>query len=230
MSEEGAVIPDDRLLRSVAEQLKEPLMVISRTAELVESQGEYPTSQHIQPMADMAVRIVDGFLLASELYGQQTLELEPVPLGAVLEKTAHALLPYAKQRGVELEVQVSGRYGPAMAHRGSFEQALLMIGYSLIGAGSSREVAFGLHKSKGGLVAGVFSNNLSLNADVFRRGKALFGTARQAMPEINATAGTGIFVADSLITHSASTLKVAQHNNLRGLAATLMPSAQLKLV
>jgi hypothetical protein len=86
------------------------------------------------------------------------------------------------------------------------------------------------HKSRGGLVAGVFSNNSQLTAADLRRGHNLYGHASQPLPQFSSQASAGIFMASELLSSMHSQLRIAHHNKLSGLAATLLPSHQLALV
>ena len=121
-----------------------------------------------------------------------------------------------------------------MAHRQSLEAAFATLGYAFIEAVPNQEtrhkVILGAHRSNRGLVAGIYGSQEGLSADMYRRGQALFGTARQAVPGMSPSAGAGIFVADSLLKNMEAPLHLSRHNKLAGLAATLIPSQQLQLV
>lgn len=182
----------------------------------------------------MALRLVDSYLLSVQLQSLPSLELEPVSVSAVLQDTAHKLNLLARQYDCDLEVHLSGRYAPVMAHRQSLEAAYATLGYAFIeaipNADNKHRVILGAHRSSNGLVAGIFGNQQELSADMYRRGQALYGTAKQSMPGMSPSAGAGVFVADSLLRHMATPLHVSRHNRLSGLAATLLPSRQLTLV
>ena len=73
-----------RLMRALAEELKLPLMQISRSAEL----GQLDSGNNLQIIettASNALRLLDGYILTTQLMGeQQQLEIEPVSVTAVL--------------------------------------------------------------------------------------------------------------------------------------------------
>lgn len=224
---------DERLLRALAEQLKLPLLRIARSAELAQLETD-ANLQHISQTADTALRLLDGFLLSSHLHGEVALQLEPVSIASLLTDTAHTLEPLARQHNCDITVSLGGKYNPVMAHRERLESAMLLLGCSLIEGRATEErrheVVLGAHKSARGIVTGAFDNQPGLSADVFRRGRALYGSARQTMPTFSAGNGAGVFVADSLFRTMAADLRVARHDKLTGLAATLSPSSQLQLV
>jgi hypothetical protein len=231
---ETHAIPDERLLRALAEQLKLPLLQIARTAEFAHETGDTTSLASISYIAETALRFVDGFLLSADRSAQEVFELEPVSVSSILNDTAHKLAPLAKQNNCDIEISLHGKYGPVMAHTASLESALMLLGYGMIEARTSEKqrhrVILAAHKSIGGLVAGVFDNQPGLSADMFRRGQALYGSARQTMPAASATNGASVFVADTLFKAMAAPLHVARHDKLTGLAATLHPSSQMQLV
>lgn len=227
----GDYADSERLLRALADHLKTPLLQIARQAELKVSTNL--TLESISSIAEMSLRFIDGFLLNAEHRKQTSLNLEPVSVSAVLYDTAQALEPLARQYECELEVQLSGKYGPVIADEKSLRAAFTLLGYSLL-AGRAHQAPHRLilaaHRSNQGLVAGLFDNQPGLSTDMFKRGKALYGHARQAMPAVGAGAAAGIFIADSLLKNMESPLHLARHSMMNGLAATLVQSKQLQLV
>ena len=193
-------VSHDRLLRALAEQLKLPLLHIARTAELA-GQTEQEMYSTIMQTADMAMQLIDGYLLSTDVHSQQVLQLEPVSISALLHDTAHRLSHLAKQYDCEVDVHLSGKYGPVMAHRQSLEMAFTMLGYAFIESASGegkKHMVFGAHRSKNGLVAGIFGDQPGLSSDMYRRAKALYGTARQPLTNVMPAAGAGVFIADSI--------------------------------
>jgi hypothetical protein len=226
--------PDERLLRALAEQLKLPLLQIARTVELGSKTMDAASLASIGYIAETALGLVDGFLLSVDRHAQDMFQVEPVSVASVLNATAHKLEPLAKQNNCDIELSLHGRYGPVMAHKESLESALMLLGYSMIETRTLEKrrhrVVLAAHKSAHGLVAGVFDNQPGLSADVFRRGQALYGTARQTMPALAGTNGASVFVADALFRAMEAPLHVARHNKITGLAATLHPSNQTRFV
>jgi hypothetical protein len=224
----------ERLLKALAEQLKLPLLQIAREAELATASKDVSALRSIGYTADMALRLVDSYLLSVQLQSLPVLELEPVSVSAMLQDTAHRLNQLAKQYNCDLEVHLGGKYEPVMAHRSSLEAAYATLGYAFVestpDSGQKHKVVLGAHRSQNGLVTGIFGNQEGLNADMYRRGKALFGTAHQPVPGMSASSGAGIFVADALLKQMETPLRVSRHQKLSGLAATLLPSHQLSLV
>lgn len=224
----------ERLMQAMAEELKLPLLQIARQAEFAQDTPDKEVLSGIELSANQALWFVDSYLLSQQLLSQTSLELEPVAVSAVLNDVAHLLAGIAKQYNCELELQLSGRYGPVMAHVQGLKTALVGLGNTLITAGEQLEggqrLILAAHKSRNGIVAGVFSDTEGLSQAVYSRGKALYGRARQPLNDFSTQGGSGVFVADSLFASMETQLRVAHHHKLTGLAATLQPSRQLTLV
>jgi hypothetical protein len=223
------------LLRALAEQLKLPLLHISQHVELARM-GHETELKHIETVADMALKLVDSYVLSTQLsQGQLQLRLEPVSVSSVLHDAAEKLEGIAREYACELRLDLSGKYGPVMADRKSLEAAITTLGYSFIEAQAQEGVkkpslVLAAHRSRHGIVTGVYGDHNELTSDMFRRSKVLSGRARQPLPPLGHTPSAGIFVADSLISAMSSGLKVARHSNLTGLAATLLSNPQMTLI
>lgn len=226
---------DSRLLLALAEQLKVPLLQIARRAELLQLSGGEPGQlAAIELTADNAIRLIDNYLLSTRLLANPGILLEPVSVSSILHDTAQALSRLADDHHCRLELHLSGRYEPVLAHREGLAAALLSIGHDMIEAETQQNkhpvVTLAAHRGKKGIVAGVFGQSDGLTAEMFRRARTLYGQAQQPLATVSAHPATGIFVADSLLASMATKLRVAHHHKLSGLAATLAPSQQLSLV
>jgi hypothetical protein len=226
-----------RLLHALAEQLKLPLLQISRQAELVGLTNDMTALDTVRLTANSALQLLDNYLLSTRLSGAETLvTLEPVSLSAVLQDTAQRLNEVAGLYQCELELQLAGRYEPVMAHRAGLEAALMSLGYVFIEAQSARPhvrrpvVTLAAHRTRWGIVGGMYADLEGLSADMYRRAQTLYGRARQPLTQLSASNGAGVFVADSLLSSMSTHLRIAHHRKLTGLAATFQPSKQLSLV
>lgn len=222
-----------RLLQAMAEELKLPLLQIARQAEQAQVIPDNQLLDGIETAANQALWFVDSFVLSQQLLNQASLDLEPVTVSAALQDAAQALRKVATQYNCTLEVQLSGRYGPVMANRQALQAALVGLATTFITAnddGQPKRLILAAHKSRGGVVAGVFSETDGLSQAIYNRGKSLYGRARQPLQAFSVQTASGVFVADSLFTSMQTELRVARHKKLTGLAATLQPSRQLALI
>jgi len=244
----------NELLASVAEQLKVPLAIIARQAELGVLQGrrglaDTPAAQGldaatIATQADAALMLVDSYLLGLELLRTQTqLELEPVSVSSLLVDAAHDLHGFARQYGVTVDLDMAGRYGPVMSNARGLKAALLSLGFALVEAQATQasdlsesvgkkpaRVLLAAHRTPHGIVAGMYGTNQAVSASAWRRAQALCGKARQPFAELGAGSAAGLFMADTILRSMESRLRVGRYLHAGGLAATLQPSQQLQLV
>lgn len=228
----GGEITD--VLRSVAEQLKVPLTIIARQAELSQVVGAVPQDlRAMQVHAAAALTLVDCYLLGLALAdGQTLLELEPVSLSSVLTSAAQDLYHLARQQNVELDVRVAGKYEPVMANQRGLKAALTSLGYGLLETVEAQTnkrhyLTFAVHRTPHGLVAGVYGQYKDLEAHEWRTALKLRGKVNQPFTALCAGSGAGLFVADAILRSMTTKLRVGRHQKEAGLAATFQSSKQL---
>lgn len=226
------------LLRSIAEQLKLPMMYISRQAELnrTEETAHPATFHDMQANADMALRLLDSYILGLDLAERQMrLELEPVSLSAVLYDVAHDLVPIAEQRNTDVELLLTGKYGQVMAHTQGLVAAFYSLGTVLSevcaednSRGKLRIVA---HRSTRGIVAGMYVDGIpSMQTSIYTARRLRRNFTRQPFMKLSAGTGAGIFIADTILSCMDARLRAGRFHGKHGMAATLRPSRQLQLV
>lgn len=238
-SDGGGNVQAHNLLLSVAEQLKVPLTVIARQAELgqITGQVELTDAAAIRTQAAAALNLVDCYLLGLELQqGQADLQLEPVSISSTITDAAHDLYFFARHYNVEVEVQVQGRYGPVMSNPRGLRAALLSLGFALVEAQAAqdmhgpRRVVLATHRTPHGIVTGMYGQYEALSAERWRMALGLAGKARQPLTAVTAGSGAGLFVADVILRSMESRLRVGRYQHQNGLAATFQPSQQLQFV
>lgn len=227
------------LLRSVAEQLKTPLMYVARQAELSKTTRPASPEQVFSTMqlhADMALKLVDSYLLGLAITNQQeTLDLEPVPLSAVLYDVAHDLTPIARQYNTDVELVLAGKYGQVMAHQAGLKAALYGLGFVLseiVHPQKTRNrLQIAAHRSRQGIVTGFYidgAEQMQTELTHMRRTRGTF--KRQPFAQCVANTGAGVLVADAIFTAMQTRLRSGRFRSQQGLAVTLQQSKQLQLV
>jgi hypothetical protein len=228
----------EQLFMSLAEQMKVPLVQISRRAEAGALLGNTAEAlQMVHAQADIALELIEGYMLSMRLALDQeaAFTLQPVAVSAMLYDAAQQLYPVAKSYGVELEVVTAGKYGPVSAHQQGFKTALVSLGYALIEAlpatnRSQLRLQLAAHKCRYGIATGLYADSELLTTEALRRGHQLQGRARQPLPQLTHTGGAGVFVADAILHALGTKLKVSHYRNLSGLGTVLQPNPQLQLV
>lgn len=223
------------LLLAIAEQLKVPLLHIAQFAELAEAKPMLQV-QRIENVADMALRLLDGYIFSRKLaLDQLPLNMEPITVSSVLQDAAHKLTRIANDYSCELELNSGGKFGPVFTHRQSMEAAMVLLGYSFIlgqqeSQRNKRRVVLAAHRSRYGITSGIYGHNKGLSASMFKRARMLYGKAHNPLSAIGNGSGASVFVADKLLNSIDTRLYVSRHNKLTGLAAVFAPSFQLRLV
>jgi len=236
---DGVQLTDqERLFLSLAEQLSRPLLQVSQLAEL--AAGDDPETaklrwQAVQAVSQSSLQLVEGYALSLRVQGKVTpLALEPVTVSSLLYDTAQALQPFARQYGVSLELNSGPRLQPILADRAVLQSALTSLGQVFVLAQAEADepssVYLSAHRSRYGVVAGLYGQSSQLGADSLRRARSLGGKAREPLQRLVSGPAAGVFVADSLLHTLAARLHVARYRSLSGLATTLQPSQQLQLI
>ena len=225
-----------RLLLSIAEQMKLPLLQISRQVELSRIQQPADLNQ-IRTLTDNALQLIDSYSLGLQLASQAPFELAPeaVSISSVLYDVDQQLRSLARLYNVQMELNIGGKFGPVLAHRRGLQSALAGLTSALIEAlppqaTAGNKLQLATHRCRYGIVAGVYANVPSLSNEALRRGRKLYGASRQPLVEVSHTSGAGIFVADAIFRAMRLKLHVSRHHNLYGLGVVLQPSPQLALV
>jgi len=225
----------ERLLLTVAEQLKVPFVQIAHLAEQSKLEPSSANWQTVRATAAAALGLVESYALSLRLHGNlDQPELVPMTVSSLLYDTAQELSQFAKQYNVELELDASAHLLPIMGDRAVLQSALTSLGYVFVEASTAVEkrsvVRLAAYRTRYGIVAGLYSSMPDFGADSLRRAHQLHGRARQPLQQLAASPAAGVFVADSLLQTLSARLHVARYHKLTGLAATLVPSQQLQLV
>lgn len=230
---------DISLLQSVAEQLRAPLTIIAKQAELIhiDPSPSMAEANIIRTQASAALTLVDNYLLGIQLLTQQSqLQLEPVSASSTITEAAHALSSFANQYGIKLNVSIAGKYEPVMAHKQALGAALVSLGFTLIEAISTlaikqdqKVLQLAVHRGKGGIIAGAYGP-LAVKAQEWHIAQKTRGTSHQAFTSLLGTAGAGIFVADALCQAMQTNIIVGRYARQSGMAMSLAPSHQLQLI
>jgi hypothetical protein len=161
--------------------------------------------------------------------------MESVSVSSVLYDAGQQLDSLAKSYGVNLELHIAGKFGPVVAHRAGLQAALVSLGASLIEALPALElpqttVQLATHRSRYGVVAGLYAPTKRLSHEVLKSGRRLQGTSRQPFINLSHSSGAGIFVADQILSSMQLKLMASRHHRLYGLGTVLTPSPQIQLV
>ncbi|HSW85081.1 MAG TPA: hypothetical protein VLF79_00505 [Candidatus Saccharimonadales bacterium] len=229
------LILSQQLLLGVAEELKLPLLQIARKAEQSDLINVSEMTS-IRFTADSALKLLDNYTLGIRLALEpEPLLTESVSVASVLYDAGQQLYGLSKNYGVELELNIAGKFGPVIAHRQGLLAALTSLGATLIEAlpaQSSPQLKLQLatHRSRYGIVAGLYADTKQLSSDALQRGRRLQRSSRQPLLNLTHTSGAGIFVAETILKSMKLHLTVSRHHRLYGLGTVLKPNPQMQLV
>lgn len=221
------------LWRSLADELKLPLMQIARSAELAEPEMAGRELRTIETAAENALRLIDGYLLVTALGKQQQLDLAPVSLTATLYDVAQDLYQLSKLYDTTIDIKVLGSMEQVMAHAGALRTALASLTYTFLTGGikgRKQTITLLAQHTKQGITAGVLSNYAHLSAEDLQQARELYGKARQPAGGITQNSGVGLYIADNLFAAMESPLKVIKSGRQTGVAGNLLRSQQLALL
>lgn len=230
------------LLIALSDDLALPLIQVKTSLEVLEqkdfAQSEARTlSQSMALSAEAGLQMVEAFRLVLKADQLDNLPLEPLSIGAVLEDVAHNVGLYAKQYATTIEVDVTGRLSPVLAHQPSLIAALEVLSTSLVRAQAAQSQAkdyrliLGAHRTAdNSITAGVFTNIQGLSDRTLQAARALAGRARQPLVSVPPGAASGVLIADMLCSAMWQPLRSAAHRNMGGLATAIPVTKQLNFV
>lgn len=228
---------DGRLFISVADGISYALLQINRLSESGAGGRAVAVQdwQAIRDVSQASLELLRGYSLTLRLQqGMEQPVLAPLATSAILHETARLLEPYARQLGVDLELDVSARLEPVLVDRAILQTALLNLGQVFVSAHSETErpapVRLAAHKTRYGIVVGLYGEGIEVNNAMLRRARHLYGRAFQPYTKLVSGSASGVFVADGLLSSVSAKLHAARYRNASGLAVTLPVCQQMQLV
>lgn len=235
---ENPVNSDQFLLKSVAEELRLPLVQISRLAELSRSSANDLSSdmKTIESSADLALQLLESYILGVELSdNQREIELSPITVGAVMNDVAHQVHKIADQNNCDILLSIKTSK-PIMGNYEAIKMAYLNIAHSIILANNSqvdkkrKSIIFAVYGKGTKNMAGVYGNDVQINKTSWEKSMSMFHKTRQKIPEFSSINGSGFFVASSILESMSLSLHPSKYKGNKGLVAGFPLSQQLQLI
>ena len=227
-----AQIPN-RLLASLARELKNPLILIAREAELERNNNPSQSVSSIQRTAEKTLQLIDSYLLmAQSEYGQKSLQLETVGVGSVIYDVASNLREAISAQDAELDIAVKD--ANVMTNREGLKAAILCLSELAInGEGdtdSKNKVRIQATKTADKVIVSVLGSGMDITSKDINSAKTMQGISHFALGTKLGDSGIRLAIADILTASLGSSLQAKKKDGLKGLGFELSISKQLQLV
>lgn len=222
----------NQLLGSLAQELKTPLTLIARHAELEGLNTENKSFYALQDTAEQAMKLIDGYLLmAQSEYGQASLPLQTIGVGSVIYDVIEEFRPYAKENKFIISSEINDDI--VMTHPEGLRTALwcmvrLAADHSSNGSRSEIFIKAGRAKDKS-IAVSVLSGFEVTKRDI-DLARELQGKSHLSASMTSHSSGIQLAIADILTSSIGASLKPAKGRGLTGLSMKLLKSQQLQLV
>ncbi|MCL5112884.1 MAG: hypothetical protein M1554_00150 [Patescibacteria group bacterium] len=219
---------------NLVEQLKLPFIQILKQLELSSINNQYSNLRNIEISAEYAIKLIDNYILSLKIENK-LIDVYPETflVSSVLYNSVQYLESLAKMYGVDLKILIDNKSAPVTGNRIILETAILSLGMSLVEAvalNSKPILYFATHKSRYGVVAGVYTDEIKISSKLLREGRKFKGKSSQPLQSMLYSPGAGIFIADNLFNSLKLNILISKHKNLYGLGTILSCSKQLTLV
>ena len=223
-----------RLLGALARELKNPLVLIARQAELEKSKGSNQAFDSLQKTAEKTLRLIDGYLLMAQTeYGQRSLPLETVGIGAVIYDVINGLRLHGQHNNVDFYYEVKD--ANVMAHREGLKTVIWSLSELALIRDYDREekrqkVVIRTAVKDEKVSVDILGSALDISGSDIDLARRLQGTSHYALGNKLDESGIRMAIADVLAESLGSKLHAKKNKGLRGLSLDLLVSKQLQLV
>lgn len=224
-----------QLLGSLAHELKNPLTLIARKAELEALNIGESAFSELQDTAERTLKLIDSYLLmAQSEYGQVKLPIETIGVGSVIYEVLQELGPVAEKNRVLISTNIKD--SEVMSHKPGLKAAIwclvrLSIDF-MPGEGPKKrsEIVIRTKSHTDQLDILVLSSNLDVEKKDIVKARSMQGNSRMALCLKNEGSGIQLAIADILASSLGDGLNIASHNGMKGFVIRLKKSHQLQLI
>lgn len=236
MSNRRQAAEQQRLLATVAHELKSPLTLISGlSAQLqqphIDPQQYAQYVERIQFSSDRLLLLIDSILRGYELQQHMLeLRLEPLSPGVILEEVAHELMPHAKKQAQLIAVKTSRKKQIILADKGCLHAVLFNLVDNAIKYSkpeSTIELETRLRRGYAQIAVKDYGDGIK-RADL-KRLFAQFGRVKRPVPQWATTTGLGLYVAKQLTEAMQGELGLTRRKDGTSFLVNLQLSHQLSL-
>lgn len=223
---------NSEILNSLASDLKRPLVLIARQAELGKSSSSKQHFTSMQETAEETLKLIDSYLLmAQSEYGQQLLPTESFGIGSVIYNVAEEIRPMAKKANVDIVLDV--RDALVMANPKGLKATIWCLSDMVLAQTSADQdngvIEISTRKSTGDIKVSVLSRSMKVkNSDLDKAQKNL-GKTHMTLSSSGSESGVRLAIASLLGESLGTTLRAVRGRQMQGIGFNLALSNQLQL-
>lgn len=222
----------DRLLSSLARELKNPLILMARQAELAGKSSSDPAFSSIRETAENTLKLIDSYLLmARSEYGQQALPLEAIGIGSAIYDAVKDLRISAGEQKIDFVTDIKDAY--VMANREGLSAIIRCLSEIALTQDNQenfrRLVKIKVRSERQKVSVAILSNQLDITDSELEAATKLQGISHLADAKIS-DSGIRLAIADMLARSFGTTLSARKVDGLKGFGFDLNCSRQLQLV
>lgn len=226
----------EQLLRSLARELKNPLTLIARQAELEFMHSEEKSFDSIRQAAEQSLKLVDSYLImAQSEYGQIQLPLENLGVGSIIYDVVQELNPYAKKHKIILESSIQDSL--ILTNNLGLRTTLwCLIKHVLDNSSldedkmSARRVLVKAKKQDKDNISVSILGDMNITKGDLALARKMQGRSHLALSVHSQNSGVQIAIADILASSIGGGISATKNGGLKGIMLNLPKSQQLQLV
>ncbi|MBW3568830.1 hypothetical protein KY385_01745 [Candidatus Parcubacteria bacterium] len=221
-----------QLLGALARELKNPLILIARQAELEALNSSDASFASIQNTAEQTLKLIDSYLLlAQSEYGQVKLPLETIGIGSVIYDALEEFRPVAASQRINLISDIHDQ--TVETNPKGLKTALwclLNMALESVEEKSTRQIMVSARRQRGNNVTVSVLANLEVSRSEMSLARKLQGNSHLAIALHSKSSGVHLAIADLFANAAGDGLHVARRGSSSGLALRLIKSQQLHLL
>ncbi len=217
---------------SLVRELKRPLILMSKQAELNQSAPDKEHMELIRRTAEKALRLIDSYLLTAQSeYGQQLLPVESFGIGSVIYNVAEEIRPIAEKANIDVVLNINDAL--VETNKEGLRAAIWCLSEMALDQASSEQekasIEINARKTADNVRISVLTKAMKVKNSDIRKAQKNFGKTHMALSSSSSESGIRLAVAGLLGESLGTSLKAVKEKNTQGLGFNLSLSSQLQL-
>jgi len=229
----GANTNDQNIFNSLISDLKRPLVLIARHAELGSSQNDTKSLQSVQETAEKTLKLIDSYLLVAQSeYGQQLLPEKTFAVGSVIYNVAEEIRPLAKRANIDVVLDVNDAL--VFSNPEGLKAAIWCLTDMALAQTLSEKntdvLEINTRKIAGSVQVSILSKSINVKNSDIKKTEIQLGKSYMALSSASSYSGIRLAIAKLLGDSLGITLKAVKSKGRQGLGFSLPLSRQMQIV